>query len=258
MIKTETQQNEDVCAAEDSCLAAKLNKLAPLTESQVKLLAALEDDQEIVDAGTTLIEQDSPMDELFVLKKGWALASRAGHDGVRHVPTVFHPGDVIGLCDIPFAATPNAITAATRLTICRFPRSRLKDVFRQSPRLSGLILALGMIEQSILNDRIVISRRTEGHLRLVLFLLQTMSRLRLMEPMLDNQFYCPLSQEQIGAATGLSAVHVSRSISKLVDGQLIERPRKFFKLSDEAALEGLVGYVNRYSALDLSWLPQGD
>lgn len=256
MMDTATRvEDQTICEAEDSCLAAKLEKLAPLTSDQFSLLASLENDKEEVSEGTVLFQEGAAINDLFVLKKGWAIAARGEQGGRLHAPTVFYPGDVIGLADIAFNQTPNTVTAATRLTVCRFPRTRLSDVLRTSPRISGLILALGMIEQSMLNDRIIVGRRTDGYHRLVLFLLQTISRLRLMQPVIRDQFHCPLNQEQIGAATGLSAVHVSRSIKKLVELGLIERHRRFFRLVDEAAMRDLVDFENRYKGLDLGWLP---
>ena len=249
-------EDQTVCDSEDSCLASKLEKLAPLTDEHVTLLATLEKDQEEISEGTVLIEQRSSVDELFILKKGWAIASRNEQSGRLHAPSVFYPGDVIGMSDTAFDQTPNTVTAATRLTVCRFPRNRLTDVFHRSPRISALILALAMIEQSIMNDRIIVSRRTEGYHRLVLFLLQTISRLRFMNSVIRDQFHCPLTQEQIGAATGLSAVHVSRSIKKLVEMDLVERHRRFFRLKDEAAMRKLIDFENRYEGLDLRWLPQ--
>ena len=255
--RTINSQNEDICVETDSCLASKLEKLAPLSQEQADLLATLEKDKEDLDKDEILAKAGEPVGELFILKKGWAIATREESNGRPHIPTVYHPGDVIGLSDAAFAQTPNTLVAATRLVVCRFPRERLTDVLKQSPRISGLILALSMIDQAIMNDRVLVSRRTDGYLRLVLFLLQTMSRLRLMEPMLHDQFHCPLTQEQIGAATGLSAVHVSRSVKKLLELDLIERHKRFFKLKDEARLNELVGYVNRYECLDLSWVPEG-
>tara|TARA_B100000678_G_scaffold279343_1_gene274935 strand:- start:140 stop:847 length:708 start_codon:yes stop_codon:yes gene_type:complete len=235
-----------------------LQKLAPLNDRQVTMLASLEKEQEEVSEGDFLAKENTRLDELFILKKGWVIATREEASGRAHIPTVYHPGDVIGLSDVAFTHTPNTIVAATQLTICRFPREKLTDVLRQSPRVSGLFLALSMIDQALMNDRLIVSRRTDGYLRLVLFLLQTMSRLRLMEPRLHDQFYCPLTQEQIGAATGLSGVHVSRSIKKLLELNLIERHKRFFRFADEPGLNSLVGYVDRYESLDLSWLPEGD
>ncbi|HIG24121.1 Crp/Fnr family transcriptional regulator [Henriciella sp.] len=254
--RTINSQNEDICAEADSCLASKLEKLAPLSQAQTELLASLEKEKEELDKGEILVREGERLDELFILKKGWAIATREEMSGHPHIPTVYHPGDIIGLSDAAFESTPNTIVAATGLILCRFPRERLADALRQSPRISGLILALSMIDQAMMNDRLVVSRRTDGYLRLVLFLLQTMSRLRLMEPRLHDQFHCPLTQEQIGAATGLSAVHVSRSVKKLLELDLIERHKRFFRLKNEPALNELVGYVNRYDRLDLSWLPE--
>lgn len=249
-------EDQNTCEAEDSCLAAKLEKLAPLTSQQVGLLAALEKDEEELKEGHVLLREGQSIDELFVLKKGWAIAARGEQGGRLHAPTVFYPGDVIGLADIAFSQTPNSVTAATRLTVCRFPRHHLQNVLNRSPRISGLLLALGMVEQSMLNDRIIVGRRTDGYHRLVLFLLQTISRLRLMQPVIRDQFHCPLTQEQIGAATGLSAVHVSRSIKKLVELGLVQRHRRFFRLVDEEAMRSLVDFENRYEGLDLGWLPK--
>ncbi|QYJ01104.1 Crp/Fnr family transcriptional regulator [Thalassovita mediterranea] len=254
--RTINSQNEDICADADSCLASKLEKLAPLSQAQADLLASLEKEKEEIGKDEILVRQGEKLGELFILKKGWVIATREEMSGHPHIPTVYHPGDIIGLSDAAFAETPNTTIAATKLVVCRFPRERLTDVLNQSPRISGLILALSMIDQAMMNDRLVVSRRTDGYLRLVLFLLQTLSRLRLMEPLLRDQFHCPLTQEQIGAATGLSAVHVSRSIKKLLKLGLIERHKRFFRLKNEPALNELVGYVNRYERLDLSWLPE--
>ena len=147
-------------------------------------------------------------------------------------------------------------TAKSNLKVCRFPREHLNDVFSESPRISALMMALGAIEQAIISDRVMISRRNDGEARLALFLLQTLARLRLMNDQIYDQFHCPLRQQQIGDATGLTSVHVSRTLGRLEDRGLLARRGQFIRILDEKKLAELVDFNDRYQQLDFSWLPE--
>ena len=64
--------------------------------------------------------------------------------------------------------------------------------------------------------------------------------------MAENGFLMPLSQEQIGDALGLSAVHVSRTFSMLRDEGLVVRDRQHVVLPDPQALARLVEFNDTY------------
>jgi DNA-binding Lrp family transcriptional regulator len=71
----------------------------------------------------------------------------------------------------------------------------------------------------------------------------------------DGEFAIPLTQEDIGDATGLTSVHVNRMMRVLADDGLIERSGNVVRLIDEKRLAEQSGFIDRFDRLDTSWLP---
>ena len=86
-------------------------------------------------------------------------------------------------------------------------------------------------------------------------LLDTLDRLRVMQHDLGNSFSLPLTQEEIGDATGLTSVHVNRMIRSLEEEGLIGRLNGNVTIMNERRLADVANYINRYAELDTSWLP---
>ena len=63
------------------------------------------------------------------------------------------------------------------------------------------------------------------------------------------------AQEEIGDATGLTAVHVNRMLRQLEDDGLISREAGRVTFLNEAGLGRVANYTDRFSGIDLSWLP---
>ena len=72
----------------------------------------------------------------------------------------------------------------------------------------------------------------------------------------DNGFVqLPLTQEDIGDATGLTSVHVNRMMRALVDDRIIERNGgNQLRLLDEKRLVSDSNYIDR-TGLEAGWLP---
>ena len=209
------------CQHVETCLGSKLIRLAPISNRQEMLLARLEDDASTVKAGEILLKPGDPVEDLIVLRKGWVSSRKQLSDGRVSISQIHHPGDIVGFENLAFTHVKSECIAESDLEVCRFPRENLKEVFRESPRIAALVMALGAVEQAIITDRVMISRRKDGEARLALFLLQTLARLRLMNDKVYDQFICPLTQQQIGDATGLTGVHVSRTLGQLEEVPVI-------------------------------------
>ena len=87
-------------------------------------------------------------------------------------------------------------------------------------------------------------------------LLELRNGLRATDKNIANMFALGLTQEEIGDATGLTAVHVNRMLRQLEEAGMITREAGRVTLQDERALARTANYVNRYEGLDLAWLPR--
>ncbi|OUY01001.1 MAG: hypothetical protein CBB65_02475 [Hyphomonadaceae bacterium TMED5] len=256
MMKEYYTFEDEPCRHTDSCLGAKLMRLAPITNRQEELLSRLESEESDIVSGSVLLKEGAPADELIILKSGWVTSGKTAVNGSTSISQIHHPGDVVGFENLAFSRVKNTCVAESPLRACRISTAQLNQVFEESPRISALLLALSAVEQAIMSDRVMIARRTDSEMRLALFLLQTLSRLSLMNSSIYDQFHCPLTQQQIGDATGLTGVHVSRTLKKLEDRGYIRKSRQFIQIMDEKSLADMVEFVDRYQDLDLSWLPE--
>lgn len=140
--------------------------------------------------------------------------------------------------------------------VCPFDRSALSALFVEHPRLAALILVFNQVKRVALTDRLAALGRTSAKARVAALLIDMRNRLRGTDNGLGATYVLGLTQEEIGDATGLTAVHVNRMLRQLEDEQLIAREGGRVTLTDERGLTREANYVNRYEGLELGWLPK--
>lgn len=240
-----------------SCLIEKIGYHIRIGERDAQLLAAMEEDREEIRARSLVRDAGAPSERLYVVQSGWFFSYTLLPDGGRQILHIHYPGDIVGIPDIAFQRTGAALAAATDGVLCPFPKSALDDVFVRSPRLSALLFSIGMVEHAVLADRIRIVARRGARERVVHFLLEVISRLRVTRRDLGGRFELPLSQSMIGDAVGLTNVYVSRALTRLQREGLIARERHSIELVDEARMKREVDFEDRHFRIDTSWFPKG-
>lgn len=229
--------------------------MVALTDAEHRALHRLEERQRTLRRGAALQRENEPADELFVLRKGLMMSSVLLDDGSRQILRFLFPGDMIGVSALVYRDAPETLTALTEITVCPFERSTFATLVEQHPRLASLILVIGQIERVALTDRLASLGRTSAKARVGALLLELRNRQRTTDKSIQDEFTLGLTQEEIGDATGLTAVHVNRMLRQLEDDGLIARQAGRVRLLDDAALAAASHYVDRFEGLDLSWLP---
>lgn len=239
-----------------SCLAERLAHYVSLTASEQQALDRLEQQERSYRRGTTIRGENDPARELFIVQKGWLHSYVLLGNGSRQIMRLHFPGDVLGLSSLAFGRSSDAITAVTDVVLCPFDKDRLALLFEEHPRLAALIFTLCVAERVTLADRLASIGRTSARMRVASLLCELMARLRIGGGSSMTEFQMPLTQEEIGDATGLTAVHVNRMMRSLVDDGLIARNGNAIAILDETRLVEEVNFVDRYAAIDTSWLPK--
>lgn len=239
-----------------SCFADILSELVDLTEDERAALEKLEERQRPVRRGAALLRENEACNELFILRKGLMMSYVLLDDGSRQILRFLFPGDMLGVSSAIYREAPETLAALSDCVVSPFDRAALAEIMRAHPRLSALILVQSQIERVALTDRLAALGRTSAKARVAALLLELRNRLRATDKSIANVFALGLTQEEVGDATGLTAVHVNRMLRQLAEDGLITRGSGRVTLEDEQALARAANYVNRYEELDLSWLPQ--
>lgn len=239
-----------------SCFADILSELVDLTDGERGALEKLEERQRPLRRGAVLLRENEACNELFVLRKGLMMSYVLLDDGSRQILRFLFPGDMLGVSSAIYREAPETLAALSDCVVSPFDRAALAEIMREHPRLSALILVYSQIERVALTDRLAALGRTSAKARVAALLLELRNRLRATDRSIANVFALGLTQEEVGDATGLTAVHVNRMLRQLAEDGLITRGSGRVTLEDEHALARAANYVNRYEGLDLSWLPQ--
>lgn len=238
-----------------SCFAEVLSELVDLTAGERAALEKLEERQRHVRRGAVLQRENEAGGELFILRKGLMMSYVLLDDGSRQILRFLFPGDMLGVSSAVYREAPETLAALSDCVVCPFDRAALSEMVVAHPRLSAMVLVYSQIERVALTDRLAALGRTSAKARVAALMLELRNRLRAMDKTIADAFTLGLTQEEIGDATGLTAVHVNRMLRQLEEEGLIAREGGRVTIRDERALARAANYVNRYEGLDLGWLP---
>lgn len=238
-----------------SCFADRLGEFVPLSEAERATLLRLEERERSLRRGATLVRENDLATELFILKRGMMMSYVILDDGSRQILRFMFPGDMIALSALVYSRVPETVTALAESIVCPFERPMMARLAIEQPRLFAAVVAVDQAERVMLTDRLAALGRTSAKARVASILLEVRNRLRRLDPKLSESFVPGLTQEEIGDATGLTAVHVNRMLRQLEEERMIARDSGRVTFLDEARLARAANYVDRLSSLDLSWLP---
>lgn len=246
-------QNDETDAG--SCFAVRLGRYAPLSQSEIELVARMEKDERAVRKGEALITAGTPVRDLFVVKDGWAATMAPLRDNRRQTLRVFLPGEVVGLSSLGFSTAPHDVTMLTEGKVCPFPRDHMTMVFPRAPRLAALFMAINGVDQISVKDQLAVMGAGDARQRMAHFLIDIHERLLITNPTLGRRFQLPLRQVDMAEVLGLTKVYVNRLLKQFVQEELIEIQRPYIRILQPGTLKDMAGYRNRYAELDLSWFP---
>jgi CRP/FNR family transcriptional regulator, anaerobic regulatory protein len=206
--------------------------------------------------GTVVRPEHGDPGDIFVVQSGWLFCSALLEDGRRQIVRLHFRGDLLGLDGLAFNEATDAVTALTDAEVCLIDRARLGALFADHPRLGALMFAVQQVDRVTLTDRLTSLGRNSARGRVAALLVWIASRLRFANLPVDEGFALPLTQEEIGDLTGLTAVHVNRTMRVLVEQGLITRSGNTLRIIDAERLARVANHNERRERIDEAWLPR--
>jgi len=122
----------------------------------------------------------------------------------------------------------------------------LRAMTRARPNVAELLWRDTLIDASLFREWIVhVGKRTAPD-RLAHMIVELRERLAVIGRVENNAFDMPMTQEQLGEALGITAVHANRIIKQLRDDNVLDFHRGRVNIRDEAKLQELADFDRRY------------
>lgn len=237
-----------------SCLAERLSHYVRLSAGEQESLGRLEEQDRSFRRGALVISENEVPRDLFIVRSGWLHSSVVLGNGSRQIMRFHFQGDILGLPLLAFADSPETVTGVTDAVLCPFSREKLATLICEHPRIAALLLGLAVADRVSLADRLASIGRTSARARVSSLLCEIFARMRRLGAPRDEAIQLPLTQEEIGDATGLTAVHVNRMMRGLAEDGIIERNGSQIRLLNEPRLTAEANFIDR-TGIETGWLP---
>jgi CRP-like cAMP-binding protein len=237
----------------ESALVRKLGSFIRLSPAELMLLGEIQSNRRHVAKQTELVHEGQSGHRTYILQEGWASCYKILPDGGRQIITFSLPGDCMGLRSLLLRTSDHSFATITDAVISDIPSHRIFSLFQDHPRLGAAILWAASRDEAMTVEHLVnIGRRSaiDGTAHLILELHE---RLQLVGMATPTGFDCPLNQNALADALGLSVIHVNRVLRQLRERGLMTFLAHKVIIHDLAGLRVLAQYDSGY--LDQSKVP---
>ncbi len=231
-------------------LFARLSHYCEIGDAERDALLAMPMRERVYEPGEDVIEKGDEPNEALVVKSGWAARYVTLKDGRSQILNFLLPGDFFDLQVFVTDTADHSIAAITRVVALAIPGHAVLDVFSQSNNIGLALWWATLQEEAILREQIVRNGRRDAGERVAHLLLELHRRALIIGEGDESEFRLPVSQVLIADALGLSFVHISRVLKKLVRDGLIERDKELITIKDRDALVEKCDFSSDYLHLD--------
>jgi len=228
-------------------LTRRLEEFTALTDSdRAELNRVCAQSPHTIDAKRDLIREGDAPRSVYLILKGWACHYRTLKNGRRQIVDFAIAGDLCDLNLFILDRMDHSIGAITTLQVAEIGREVLQRVVTTHPNITTAFWWQELVSKSINREWIVNVGQRSAQQRIAHLLCEMF--LRLESVGLTDAFSCdfPPTQEDIADATGLTAVHVNRTIQDLRRAGLIVLERQKLTILDMVALQSLAFFNPEY------------
>jgi CRP-like cAMP-binding protein len=165
-------------------------------------------------------EGDAPR-YVHLILEGWAARYKTLPDGRRQIVAFFVPGDFCDLNIYILKAMDHNIGAITRLKVADIGPDEMEALTTTHPRVTQALWWQELVNGSIQREWTLNVGQRSAHERIAHLLVEMYLRLECVGLTRDQSCDFPLTQNDLADATGLTAVHVNRTLQELRRAGLI-------------------------------------
>jgi CRP-like cAMP-binding protein len=196
---------------------------------------------------TPVVFQDDPPQTTLFLLKGFASRRKALSDGRDQILAFMIAGDA---CDMGVALLEKRdhgiSTLSTSAVFARVSQDALRHLADQYPKIRDAFYWATLMEESIGREWIVNVGQRHAAERMAHLFCELYHRLNAVGLANGHNVEFPVIQQDLGAALGMSTVHINRTLQLLRDRGLIAFGDHRLTILDLPGLERLAGFDDTY------------
>jgi CRP-like cAMP-binding protein len=154
---------------------------------------------------------------------GFAIRHKIVAGGARQIVAIHMKGDMVDLQNSFLGVADHSVQVLTESDVAFIPREAIKKLAFDRPNVGMAMWFDTLVDGSIFREWIANVGRRDAQCRVAHLLCEFSLRLKVAGLGVETEYELPMTQEQIADTTGLTPVHVNRTLKSLEARGLIER-----------------------------------
>jgi CRP-like cAMP-binding protein len=224
----------------------KLGRLGEIGDAERTAIRALPKTTATASNNTYLAKEGMPAGDCYLLLAGYVCRHKLASNGGRQIVSFHMAGDIVDLQHLLFKTADHSVQAITEIRYARIPSKPLRQLARQNPLIAEALWRDTLIDASIFREWVLNVGQRDAKSRIAHMLCEFAVRREAAGLGSPERFDLPMSQEQIGDATGLTAVHVNRMLRALATDGVIDRDKREVHITDWKGMRSIAGFDPMY------------
>lgn len=204
-------------------LIAKLEYRVKLDQSDQAAILALPFRVKTMRAHQYVVHERELATHSCLMLAGYSVRSKIVGKGQRQILAIHMKGEMVDLQNSLLKVADHSVQMLTAGKVALIPREEIVRLTIQRPTVALAMWIDTLVDASIFREWIANIGRRNARARVAHLLCEFALRLKVAGLGDENHYDLPMTQEQIGDATGLTAVHVNRTLKALEEEGLIQR-----------------------------------
>ena len=206
-------------------MITKLENISPLTDEERRAVESLPVRAQALEADHDIVRAGDTANECCLILSGWAFRYKILDEGKRQIFSFHIGGDIPDLQSLQIPLMDHSLTTMTDAVVAFIPHAAMRDLTYRFPRVAAVLWRDTLVDAAIFREWMACMGRRSAydhlaHLFCELYVKQAAVGLA-------GEYRCslPMTQAELGDATGLSIVHINRTLQELRSSGLITLQR---------------------------------
>jgi CRP-like cAMP-binding protein len=229
-----------------AALVKRLRTSAGITDEDVGEIEALPIVVRHFAAEKPVVRDGERATDCCLIAEGFCARSKTIPNGKRQILSLHIPGEIPDLMSLFLHVMDHDLSTLTPSTLGFISHETLRRLHRRNPNVAEMFWRDTLVDAAMFREWIVNVGQRPAPARLAHVMVELRERLKLIGGIDGTSFDMPLTQEQIGEALGITAVHANRVIKQLRQEGIVELHRGRVTVLDERKLLELADFDGRY------------
>ena len=227
-------------------LVQKLEYSGPLGEDDRAAVLALPHTLKALEPHSYIVREGDLPTHSCLLRSGFVYRHKIVGGGKRQIVSIHMKGDVVDLQNSLLGYADHSVQVLTRAEVAFIPREAIRKIAFDRPAVGRAMWFDTLVDGSIFREWIANVGQRQARPRLAHLLCEFSLRLEAAGLGERNDYTLPMTQEQLADCTGLTPVHINRTIREMDREGLLKRNKQSVTVNDWKKLAQVGDFRSAY------------